>query len=187
MPITFDNNPGGHLKHRDSLCSFPMGLLAPQFSVDMTGWATKVHPSSRTNLSSLIFKGFEGWRSNPEHCAWQVCASYSRIFFFLIIIFYYILIQYTPNTSSLPSTLPSSPKTPLLSPHIQCSFSDSLKKRSSLPRDINWTGMPRCNKTSYKSSYQDWIRQPSRNKRDPRAGKRVRYTPFPLLGVPPKF
>jgi hypothetical protein len=38
--------------------------------------------------------------------------------------------------------------------------------------------------TRHKSSYQGWMRQPNRKKRIPRAGKRVRDAPLPLLGVP---
>jgi hypothetical protein len=39
------------------------------------------------------------------------------------------------------------------------------------------------NKTRHKHSYQGWMRQASRGKRVPRAGKRVRDAPLPLLGV----
>lgn len=67
---------------------------------------------------------------------------------------------------------------------LYISFVFLPKKRAGLPGISTQLCITHYNKTSHKSSYQGWTRQPSRNKRVLKTDKWVRDTLLPLLGVP---
>ena len=60
-------------------------------------------------------------------------------------------------------------------------FCFSSEKKANFPVMSTGHSVTRCNKTRHKPSYQGWTRQPSRRKRVPRVGKKVRDTCTPTV------
>ena len=97
---------------------------------------------------------------------------------------YFVLLIYSPlipniSTSPLPTFLSSLPQ-------IHPPTSISLKKRAGLLGISTEYDITRYDKTGHKLPYCSWMRQSSKRKRVPSAGKskRVRDPTLPLLGVP---
>lgn len=113
------------------------------------------------------------WKT--EISTFDTASDFSSFFFLFL---YSSLIQYIPTTASLSSNA-MPPNFHLL--YIYSSFT-SLQKRAGLTRLPTEHSTSRCNKTNHKASYRGWTRQPSRRRRVPWSGKRVRK-PHSQLGV----
>lgn len=99
-----------------------------------------------------------------------------------ILLSYKASLRQQSSLHSLLSTQCPTPSSPL--PLIYGS-SISIWKRAGFPVITTKDYITSYNKTRHKPSYQVWIRQSSRRKRFPRAGKSQRKpTSLPLLGVP---
>lgn len=105
-------------------------------------------------------------------------------------LFFFLFFSHKIHPPVLPVLTPTSPLFPppiSPPPTLSLRFTTPLflfiKEQASqwYQQNMRWTKMrqmKRCHKTMHKPSYKGWTNQPSRRKRVPRWGKRVRDTPY---------
>lgn len=111
-----------------------------------------------------------------QHHLWKSTVSKIQEFWYIYFSFYSSFMHYIQTTVSSLSSLTSPPPPPPIS-HRSTPSPFPSKQKCRPPRDISKHSTTSYSKTRRKPSQEGWMRQPSRRKRFPRIGERVRDMP----------